>query len=129
MQNVRTQGDWEGVESCVGSWPSFNKAIGVNNKVIYKRRVQAVPQIPIAMAEPTVAISMGLSTLIKQNTYLLHLLGQKRRSIPLSINLLLNFPCTMYIQLVILDCLTETFNLLCHLLYLCTLIKKGFYKL
>jgi hypothetical protein len=41
---------------------SFNKAIYVNNKVIYKRRVQVVPQISIAVAEPTVAIPMGAST-------------------------------------------------------------------
>jgi hypothetical protein len=60
-QDVRTHGDWEGVELCVGSWMrSFNKAIRVNNKVIYKRRVQDVPQIPIAVAEPAVAIPIGV---------------------------------------------------------------------
>jgi hypothetical protein len=97
MQDVRTQGGWEGVESCVGSWLSFNKAIGVNNKVIYKRRIQAVLQIPIAVAEPAVAIPVGASASMEQNTYLPHLLGQKRMSTPLSINLLLNLPCTMHI--------------------------------
>jgi hypothetical protein len=61
MQDVRSQGDWEGVESCVGLWMrSFNKAICVNNKVIYKRRVQAVPQTPVAVAEPAVAIPVGV---------------------------------------------------------------------
>jgi hypothetical protein len=39
---------------------SFNKAIRVNNKVIYKRRVQDVPQISIAVAEPAVAIPIGV---------------------------------------------------------------------
>jgi hypothetical protein len=76
---------------------SFNKAIGVNYKVIYKRRIQAVPQIPIAVVEPAVAIPVGASASMEQNTYLLHLLGEKRRSTPLPISLLLNFPCTMYI--------------------------------
>jgi hypothetical protein len=39
---------------------SFNKAIYINNKVSYKRRVQDVPQIPIAVAEHTVAIPIGV---------------------------------------------------------------------
>jgi hypothetical protein len=38
---------------------SFNKAIHVHDKVIYKRRVQDVPQLPIAVAEPAVAIAIG----------------------------------------------------------------------
>jgi hypothetical protein len=63
------------MKSCVGSWLSFNKAISINNKVIYKRRIQAVPQIPIAVVEPTVAIHMGASASMEQNMYLLRLQG------------------------------------------------------
>jgi hypothetical protein len=164
---------------------SFNKAIYMNNKLIYKRRVQAVPQIPIA--EPAVAIPVGIfikfqkplaSASMEQNIYLPHLLCQKQRSIllkiyiqivphtlpmkerllyiyippassilailaflfvifenlpfqhtPLPMNLLLDFPCIVHIQLVILDCSTGTLNLPCHLLDPCALIKKGFHKL
>jgi hypothetical protein len=50
------------VESCIELWLSFNKTIYINNKVIYKRKVQVIPQIPITGAEFTVAISMKASS-------------------------------------------------------------------
>jgi hypothetical protein len=60
-QVVRTYSDWEGVESRIGLWRrSFNKAIHVNNKVIYKRRVQDIPQIPIVVAGLAIAIPVGI---------------------------------------------------------------------